>query len=132
MVTLFRVLANPERYAAAVISGAPLTPIPELLDLNTTMNLDVRGLSADPFYLDCIDNDPLAFTTADSRTLTRELDRAWDSFGRELPELTVPTLAVHGEIDPIAAPGRYAPTPSRFRCCGSPSFPGVATTCSMT
>ena len=34
-----------------------------------------------------------------------ELDRAWDRFGTELPTLTVPTLAVHGEIDPIVAPG---------------------------
>jgi pimeloyl-ACP methyl ester carboxylesterase len=34
--------------------------------------------------------------------LTRALDRAWDRFGAELPGLTVPTLAVHGEDDPIA------------------------------
>lgn len=124
VVTLFRVLADPGRYAAAVISGAPLTPIPELLDLNTTMNLDVRGLSADPFYLDCIDNDPLAFTTADSRTLTRELDRAWDSFGKELPELTVPTLAVHGEIDPIAAPGAVRAYAEQIPVLRFAEFPG--------
>ncbi|MEI6254070.1 MAG: alpha/beta hydrolase, partial [Mycobacteriaceae bacterium] len=66
---------------------------------------DASGLSSDPFYLDCIENDPLAFTNADSRALTRELDRGWKRFGHELPKLTVPTLAVHGEIDPIAAPG---------------------------
>jgi len=105
VVTLFRLLAAPGRYRAAVISGAPLVPIAEMLDLNTTMNLDVRGLSGDPFYLDCIENDPLAFTTADGRTLTRELDWAWDRLGAELPALTVPTLAVHGEVDPIADPG---------------------------
>jgi len=69
------------------------------------MNLDAGGLSADPFYLDCIENDPLAFADADGRGLARELDRGWDRFGTELPKLTVPTLAVHGQIDPIAAPG---------------------------
>lgn len=98
-------LKAPQRYAAAVVSGAPLVPIAEMLDANTTLNLDVRGFSADPFYLDSIQNDPLGFTAADTRVLTRELDRAWDRFGAELPRLSVPTLAVHGEIDPIADPG---------------------------
>ena len=102
---LFELLAHPDRYRAGVISGAPLVAIPELVDLNTGMNLDASGLSSDPFYLDCIENDPLSFTYADSRGLTRELDRGWDRFGSELPKLTVPTLAVHGGIDPIAAPG---------------------------
>jgi alpha-beta hydrolase superfamily lysophospholipase len=105
VVTLFRLLEQPGRYRAGVISGAPLVPIPEIVDLNTAMNLDVAGLSADPFYLDCIENDPLAFSSADGRILTRELDRAWDRFGSELPMLTVPTLAVHGAIDPIASVG---------------------------
>lgn len=105
VVTLFRLLEQPGRYRAGVISGAPLVPIPEFVDLNTAMNLDVAGLSADPFYLDCIENDPLAFSSADGRTLTRELDRAWDRFGSELPRLTVPTLAVHGATDPIASVG---------------------------
>jgi alpha-beta hydrolase superfamily lysophospholipase len=105
VVTLFRLLEQPKRYRAGVISGAPLVPIPHFLDPNTVLNLEVTGLSSDPYYLDCIEDDPLAFTTADSRGLTRELDRAWDRFGAELPKLSVPTLAVHGEIDPIAVPG---------------------------
>ena len=51
-------------------------PIAELVDLNTVMNLDAAGLSTDPrFYVDLIENDPLAFTNADSRNPTRELDR---------------------------------------------------------
>ena len=105
VVTLFRLLDQPTRYRAGVISGAPLVAIRDLVDPNTAMNLDASGLSSDPFYLDCIENDPLTFTNVGSRVLTRELDRAWDRFGAELPKLTVPTLAVHGGIDPIAAPG---------------------------
>lgn len=105
VITLFQLLAQPSRYRAGVISGAPLVPVAEFVDLNTVINLDVRGLSADPFYLDCIENDPLSFTNTDGRSLTRELDRAWHRFGAELPNLGVPTLAVHGENDPIASVG---------------------------
>ncbi|MGY4709692.1 alpha/beta fold hydrolase [Mycolicibacterium sp. CBM1] len=101
VVTLFRLLANPERYAAAVVSGAPLVPVPELLG-GDSVDLDPSWLSGDPFYLDAMENDPLAFVDSDATSLTRELDRAWDHFGAELPKLTVPTLAIHGELDPIA------------------------------
>lgn len=125
VVTLLRLLENPGRYRAGIISGAPLVPIPELVDLNTAMNLDPAGLSADPFYLDLIENDPLAFTNADSRNLTRELDRCWDRFGAELPKLTVPTLAVHGEIDPIASPGAVAAYAEQIPALRYQEFPGT-------
>ena len=49
VVTLFRLLENPDRYRAGIISGAPLVPVPELVDLNTVMNFESAGLSADPF-----------------------------------------------------------------------------------
>lgn len=123
--TLFRLLENPARYRAGVISGAPLVPIAELVDLNTAMNLDVAGLSTDPFYLDLIENDPLSFTAADSRNLTRELDRGWDRFGSELPKLTVPTLAVHGEIDPIADPGAVRAYAEQIPALQYREFPGT-------
>lgn len=105
VVTLFRILENPGRYRAAVISGAPLVPVAEFVDTNPAITLDPRGLSGDPFYLDSLENDPLAFTAADGTALARELDRAWDRFGAMLPTLSVPTLAVHGGSDPIAAAG---------------------------
>jgi alpha-beta hydrolase superfamily lysophospholipase len=101
VVTLFRLLKDPKRYAAAVISGAPLVPVPELLG-GEEVELNPSWLSGDPFYLDSLENDPLAFVDADGGTLARELDRAWDHFGAELPKLAVPTLAIHGELDPIA------------------------------
>lgn len=125
VVTLFNLIEQPDRYRAGVISGAPLVPVPELVDLNTAMNLDASGLSGDPFYLDCIENDPLAFTNADGRNLTRELDRAWDRFGAELPTLTVPTLAVHGEIDPIAAPGAVRAYAEQIAALEYQEFAGI-------
>ena len=102
VVTLFRLLDQPQRYRAGIISGAPVVPVPELLDTDTSLDLDPHWLSDDPFYLDAMENDPLAFVEADSVPLARELDRAWDRFGDELPKLAVPTLAIHGELDPIA------------------------------
>jgi alpha-beta hydrolase superfamily lysophospholipase len=102
IVTLFRLLQQPQRYRAGVISGAPLVPVAALLDSDTSFDLDPAWLSSDPFYIDSLENDPLAFVEADGTALTRALDRAWDRFGAELPGLTVPTLAVHGEDDPIA------------------------------
>ncbi|MHA3019129.1 alpha/beta fold hydrolase [Mycobacterium sp. BMJ-28] len=105
VVTLLRLLEQPDRYRAAVISGAPLIPVPELLDTDSEFDLDPGWLSGDPFYLDALENDPLAFTDADGAPLARALDQAWDRFGTELPALTVPTLAVHGTADPIAPVG---------------------------
>lgn len=125
VVTLFRLLEKPDRYRAGVVSGAPLVPVPELVDRNTAMNLDAGGLSADPFYLDCVENDPLAFTDADGRGLARELDRGWDRFGMELPKLTVTTLAVHGQIDPIAAPGAVRAYAEQIPALRYREFPGA-------
>ena len=105
IVTLFRLLDRKDRYRGAVISGAPLVPIPELLDADTSFELDPGLLSSDPFYVDSLVNDPLAFVDADGATLARELDRGWDRFGLDLPSLSVPTLAVHGVNDPIAPIG---------------------------
>jgi pimeloyl-ACP methyl ester carboxylesterase len=73
-----------------------------MLDADSSFDLDPSWLSGDPFYLDSLENDPLAFVDADGKPLARELDKAWDRFGSELPKLAVPTLAVHGTNDPIA------------------------------
>jgi alpha-beta hydrolase superfamily lysophospholipase len=105
VVTLTRLLDQPGRYRAGVISGAPLVPVPELLDADTSLDLELDWLSADSFYLDSLENDPLAFADADGAPLARVLDRGWDRFGSDLPHLAVPTLAVHGSADPIAPIG---------------------------
>lgn len=105
IVTLWRLIDNPDRYRAGVVSGAPLIPFAAAVDADTSFDLDPAALSADPFYLDSLANDPLAFVDADGAALTRELDRAWDRFGADLPKLRVPTLAVHGTSDPVADVG---------------------------
>jgi alpha-beta hydrolase superfamily lysophospholipase len=102
VVTLTRLLDQPGRYRAGVVSGAPVVAVPELLDADTSLDLELDWLSADPFYLDSLENDPLAFADADGAALARELDRGWVRFGSDLPRLAVPTLALHGSADPIA------------------------------
>ena len=105
VATLFLLLKTPDVYRAGIVSGAPLVPVPGLVDADSTFEIAPSQLSADPFYLDAIDNDPLAFVDADGGPLARELDRGWDTFGATLPDLAVPTLAVHGSNDPIAPVG---------------------------
>jgi alpha-beta hydrolase superfamily lysophospholipase len=124
VVTLARLLDQPDRYRAGVISGAPLIPIPELLDNDSSFDLDPHWLSNDPFYLDLLENDPLAFTDADGAPLARALDTAWDRFGHDLPTLTVPTLAVHGVADPIAQIGAVRAYAEQIEALQLKEFPG--------
>ena len=125
MATLFRLIDQPERYRAGVISGAPLVPIPEMLDADSSFDLDPALAVADPFYLDSLENDPLAFVDADGLPLARELDTAWDRFGSELPKLTVPTLAVHGADDPIAPVGAVRAYAEQIEPLRLEEFPGA-------
>ncbi|HEX3547015.1 MAG TPA: alpha/beta fold hydrolase [Mycobacterium sp.] len=124
IVTLFRLLGQPGRYRAGVISGALLVPIPEMLDADTSFDLNPGWLSDDPFYLDSLENDPLAFVDADGKPLARELDRAWDRFGADLPKLTVPTLALHGGADPIAPIGAVRAYAEQIEPLQLAEFPG--------
>jgi alpha-beta hydrolase superfamily lysophospholipase len=99
--TAWRLLDQAGRYRAAVISAAPLSPNPALSD--GSLELTPESLSADPFYLDAIINDPLAFTDAESGwlRLVEELDKAFARFATDLPGLNTPTLAIHGADDPV-------------------------------
>jgi len=125
VVTLFQLFEQPARYRAGVISGAPLVPIPRLLDRDRSFDLDPLWLSEDPFYLDSLDNDPLAFVDADGLALARELDRAWDRLGGLLPKLAVPTLAVHGTADPIADIGAVRAYADQVDALRMAAFPGA-------
>jgi len=105
IATLWKLVDDAGPYRAAVVSGAPLVPVAGLVDTDSTFEIAPSQLSSDPFYLDQMENDPLAFVDADGGPLARELDRGWDAFGTTLPRLTLPTLAVHGGNDPIAPIG---------------------------
>jgi alpha-beta hydrolase superfamily lysophospholipase len=99
--TALRLLDQPGRYRAGIISAAPLSPNPALTD--GSLELTPESLSADPFYLDAIVNDPLAFTDAEAgwARLVEELDTAFARFDTDLPGLSTATLAVHGTEDPV-------------------------------
>ncbi|MBJ7462068.1 MAG: alpha/beta fold hydrolase [Mycolicibacterium sp.] len=136
VVTALRLVEQPARYRAGIISGAPLAPVADLLDVDTSLDLDPSWLSGDPFYLDALENDPLAFvgpgaseatggSQADSAPLARALDAAWDRFGSELPTLTVPTLAVHGVGDPIAPVGPVRAYAEQIDALQIAEFPGA-------
>lgn len=56
--------------------------------------------------------------------LARELDRAWDRFGADLPKLSVPTLAVHGTSDPIAQIGGVRAYAEEIESLRLAEFPG--------
>ncbi len=58
------------------------------------------------------------------RPLTRELDKAWDRFGADLPKLSVPTLAVHGVNDPIAPVGAVRAYAEQIEPLQIDEFPG--------
>ncbi|CAA0080728.1 Monoacylglycerol lipase [Mycolicibacterium vanbaalenii] len=125
IVTLFRLLDLKDRYRGAIVSGAPVVPVPELLDADTSFELEPGLLSADPFYLDSLVNDPLAFVHADGAALVRELDRGWDRFGLDLPSLSVRTLAVHGVNDPIAPIGAVRAYAKQIDALELAEFPGA-------
>lgn len=96
---------DPSAYRGLIVSGAPLSPLDwvnELAEAAGELSLDPADLSADPFYLDEIENDPLAFTSAaGARSLLRILPSAWDELRRDFGGTTLPTLFVHGSCDPI-------------------------------
>jgi alpha-beta hydrolase superfamily lysophospholipase len=108
---LYLALGDPARFRGVVISGAPLAPLEWLAEAlaggQEDVDLDPAGLSADPFYLDALENDPLAFTGADVAALFgAAFPPAWRRLERELPGLApLPVLAVHGSKDEVVPIG---------------------------
>lgn len=103
VVAVLSVLDDSDRYIGAIVSGAPLSPVPWLDEGAEQFDLDPSELSADPFYLDALVNDPLAFVSGESgQLLAQEFPPAWSRFERDLPSLRLPVLAVHGEQDTVS------------------------------
>jgi alpha-beta hydrolase superfamily lysophospholipase len=96
---------DPAAYRGLIVSGAPLSPLEWLNELAADggeLSLDPADLSADPFYLDEIQNDPLAFTSATgAQSLLRTLPLAWDELRQDFGRTTLPVLFVHGSQDLI-------------------------------
>jgi pimeloyl-ACP methyl ester carboxylesterase len=97
---------EPGRYAGLILSGAALSPLDWVLALGdddaAELDLDLADLSSDPFYLDELAYDPLAFTSAaGGRTLATVLPQAWDELAGAFGQVTLPVLFVHGSEDPV-------------------------------
>jgi len=107
LVAVLSALANPSDYVGVVVSGAPLSPLDWLTQDagsdDDAFDLDPQSLSSDPFYLDQLENDPLAFTSGDVAALLAEaFPPVWERLDAELSALAVPLLAVHGAADVVA------------------------------
>jgi alpha-beta hydrolase superfamily lysophospholipase len=97
---------DPSRYGGLILSGTPLSPldwVEALADGEGELALDAADLSHDPFYLDELENDPLAFTSAaGGKSLAAVLPPAWDELAGTFPNVPLPVLFVHGGDDPVA------------------------------
>ena len=83
------VARDPAAFEGLILSGTPLSPLDWVLELGQgdgeVLALDTADLSSDPFYLDELENDPLAFTSAaGATTLAAVLPPAWEEFGGDL------------------------------------------------
>jgi alpha-beta hydrolase superfamily lysophospholipase len=98
---------DPSAYRGLILSGAPLSPLDWVTDLSAdgagaALSLDPADLSADPFYLDELENDPLAFTGAEGAgALLSTLPPAWAELSASFGRIGLPVLFVHGAQDPI-------------------------------
>jgi alpha-beta hydrolase superfamily lysophospholipase len=98
---------TPGRYAGLILSGSALSPLDWVTGLGADdgpgLDLDPADLSADPFYLDELEHDPLAFTSAaGGQSIAAVLTQAWAELAGSLPLVSLPVLLVHGELDPVA------------------------------
>ena len=130
-------LDHQDRYQAVVLTGAPLSEPEWFRQLTQStdtagdaggqeFSLDLDDLSADPFYRDSLENDPLAFTEADVvEVLRRVLPPAWERIAAELGSLTIPVLAINGELDPIAPAADVARMAASHACITAKTYPGM-------
>ncbi|WP_066910145.1 alpha/beta hydrolase [Millisia brevis] len=105
LVALWAALDASDDYAALAISGAPLSPLDWLTDIDAGggLDLDPADLSSDPAYLEQLAGDPQVFTSADNADdLAAAFAPAWQRLEAGADRLEVPVLAVHGARDRIA------------------------------
>lgn len=121
---------DPGRYAGLILSGAAISPLDWVLALGDDgapdLDLDPAGLSADPFYLDELAYDPLAFTSAaGARSLAAVLPPAWDELAAGFGQVTLPVLFVHGSDDPVVPAEHARAWSARLERGRLAEFPGA-------
>lgn len=120
---------DPGRYAGLILSGAPLSPLDWVAGLGEAdggLDLDPADLSSDPFYLDELEHDPLAFTSAaGARSLAAVLSQAWAELGDDFAQLPLPVLLVHGEQDPVVPAADARQWAGRLKRARLAEFPGA-------
>jgi alpha-beta hydrolase superfamily lysophospholipase len=121
---------DPGRYAGLILSGAAVSPLDWVAALGEPgapdLDLDPAGLSADPFYLDELAHDPLAFTSAaGARSLATVLPAAWDELAGSFGQVTLPVLFVHGAEDPVVPAGHAREWAGRLKRGRLAEFPGA-------
>ncbi|HXY27857.1 MAG TPA: alpha/beta fold hydrolase [Acidimicrobiales bacterium] len=118
-------------YRGLVLSGTPLAPLAWVAELaqlgpEAELSLDAADLSSDPFYLDELENDPLAFTSAaGAASLLAVLPPAWEELEESLTRITIPVLLVHGGGDPLAPLPATRAGASRLPDVRISEFPGA-------
>jgi alpha-beta hydrolase superfamily lysophospholipase len=121
---------DPGRYAGLILSGAPLAPLDWVISLGDAdapdLDLDPADLSGDPFYLDELAYDPLAFTSAaGARSLAVVLPAAWDELAGDFEHVALPVLLVHGADDPVVPVTHARDWAARLKRARLAEFPGA-------
>ena len=121
---------DPDRYAGLILSGAALSPLDWVLSLDAAaapdLDLNPADLSSDPFYLDELAHDPLAFTSAaDARSLAVAFPAAWDELAGGFGQAALPVLLVHGAKDPVVPVAHARDWAARLKQARLAEFPGA-------
>jgi alpha-beta hydrolase superfamily lysophospholipase len=99
-------------YSGAILTGALLSPVPWVMDLvaagaDASFELDLAALSADPLYLDEIENDRVEFSADDgARSLARVIPPAWEVIAERFLDTQLPILFIQGELDVLGPADR--------------------------
>ncbi len=121
---------DPGRYAGLILSGAALSPLDWVAALAgddaAELALDPADLSSDPFYLDELAHDPLAFTSAaGGRSLAAVLPAAWAELDSGFGQVPLPVLLVHGSDDPVIPVAHARQWAGRLKRARLAEFPGA-------
>jgi alpha-beta hydrolase superfamily lysophospholipase len=112
------------------LSGAALSPLDWVLSLDAAaapdLDLNPADLSSDPFYLDELAYDPLAFTSAaDARSLAIVFPPAWHELAGNFGHVALPVLLVHGGNDPVVPVIHARDWAARLKQARLAEFPGA-------